>query len=206
MVTVIAHPIGLHALTVLRDKTSTLAQFREACAQAVPCVLYAATQGFALRDTTIVTPLCETTGSVIRDEIVLIPILRAGVSMAETALKFLPFARIGYFGMQRDEETAIASTYYKKLPTLNHANVILLDPMLATGGSADYAIQEIMKLDPLSLSFCCIVAAPEGVDRLTRKYPNVRIFSIALDDHLDERKYIVPGLGDFGDRFHGTDY
>jgi uracil phosphoribosyltransferase len=141
-----------------------------------------------------------------QDDIVLIPILRAGVSMVETALSFLPFARIGYFGMQRDEVTAIASTYYQKLPPLENANVILLDPMLATGGSADYAIEQIQELKPLSVSFCCVVAAPEGVSRLKEKYPNLKIFSIALDSHLNERKFIVPGLGDFGDRYHGTDY
>jgi uracil phosphoribosyltransferase len=204
--TVINHPVGVHALTILRDKSSTLAEFREACGQVVPCVLYAATAQFALKPKRIVTPLCEMQGAELQDEIVLIPILRAGVSMVETALKFLPDARIGYFGMQRDEETAIASTYYKKLPPLDRANVILLDPMLATGGSADYAIQEIKKLNPKTLSFCCIVAAPEGVERIGGKYPGLPIYTIALDSHLNEKKYIVPGLGDFGDRYHGTDF
>jgi uracil phosphoribosyltransferase len=203
-ITVINHPVANHALTVLRDKSTTLAQFREACGQVVPCVLYEATKSFATRTKSIVTPLCEMEGSEILDDIVLVPILRAGISMVEPALRFLPFARIGYFGMQRDEETAIASTYYKKLPPLNGANVILLDPMLATGGSADYAIQEMKEHNPKSLSFCCIVAAPEGVRRLNEKYKDMSIYTIALDDHLDERKYIVPGLGDFGDRFHGT--
>jgi uracil phosphoribosyltransferase len=139
------------------------------------------------------------------NEIVLIPILRAGISMVETALKFLPAARIGYIGMQRDEETAIASTYYKKLPQLDRAHVLLLDPMLATGGSADYAIQEIKKSNPKTLSFCCIVAALEGVARLNQKYPDLKIFCISLDERLNDKQYLVPGLGDFGDRYHGTD-
>lgn len=203
---VIRHPVARHALTILRDKNSTLAQFREACAQIVPCILYEATMGLQLKTKQVVTPLSEVDGCEIQDPIVLIPILRAGVAMLETALKFLPFARIGYIGMQRDEHTAVASTYYKKLPTLNDANVILMDPMLATGGSADYAIQEIKKLNPKSLSFCCVVAAPEGITRLNEKHSDVAIYTVAVDDHLDEKKFIVPGLGDFGDRYHGTDF
>jgi uracil phosphoribosyltransferase len=202
---IIGHPVGLHALTILRDKTSTLAQFRDACAQVVPCVLFEATKDFEVRTKPIATPLCDMDGFELKHPVVLVPVLRAGVSMVETALKFLPYARVGYFGLQRDEQTAIASTYYQKLPPVTDANVILLDPMLATGGSADYSIQEIGKLKPKTISFCCIVAAPEGVRRLAGKYPAVQIYTIALDSHLDEKKFIVPGLGDFGDRYHGTD-
>jgi uracil phosphoribosyltransferase len=201
----IGHPVGLHALTILRDKTSTLQQFRDACAQVVPCVLFEATKSFELRPKQITTPLCAMSGFEMKNQVILVPVLRAGVSMVETALKFLPYARVGYFGLQRDERTAIASTYYQKLPPVAGGHVILLDPMLATGGSADYAIQEISKLKPKTISFCCIVAAPEGVRRLVAKYPRVHIYTIALDKELNEKKYIVPGLGDFGDRYHGTD-
>jgi uracil phosphoribosyltransferase len=202
----ISHPVGLHALTILRDKTSTLAEFRDACTQVVPCVLYEATKDFELQLKRITTPLCDMDGFKMKNDVVLVPVLRAGVSMVEAALKFLPYARVGYFGLQRDEQTAIASTYYQKLPPLAGAHVILLDPMLATGGSADYSIQEISKLNPRTISFCCIVAAPEGVSRLVEKYPDVHIYTIALDKELNEKKYIVPGLGDFGDRYHGTDF
>jgi uracil phosphoribosyltransferase len=204
-VKIINHPVALHALTILRDKDSTLPQFREACAQVIPCILYEATKGFQIKTKRVVTPLCEADGYEIQDPVVLVPILRAGISMVESALRFLPFARIGYIGMQRDEHTAVASTYYKKLPPLSGANVLLMDPMLATGGSAEDAIKEIKKLNPKSLSFCCVIAAPEGIARLNEKYSDLMIYTVAIDDHLDERKFIVPGLGDFGDRYHGTD-
>jgi uracil phosphoribosyltransferase len=204
-ITVINHPVANYALTILRDKTSTLTQFREACQQVVPCVLYEVSKTFETREKKIVTPICEMVGSELANDIVIVPILRAGVSMVDTALRFLPFAKVGYFGLQRDEQTAIPSTYYQKLPPVRGAHVILLDPMLATGGSAEYALDEIHKLGPKTMSFCCIVAAPEGVRRLNEKYPHVDIYAIALDKQLNEKKYIVPGLGDFGDRYHGTD-
>jgi uracil phosphoribosyltransferase len=189
----IDHPVGRHAMTILRDKSSTIAQFRAACEQVVPCVLYAATAGFGLKPKRIATPFCEMQGCELEDDIVIVPILRAGVSMLETALKFLPQARVGYFGMQRDKETAVPSTYCKKLPPLEHANVILLDPAVATGGTADYAIQEIQKLSPKTLSFCCLLAAPEGLDRLNDKYAGLPIYTVVVDSHLNEKKYIVPG-------------
>jgi uracil phosphoribosyltransferase len=141
-----------------------------------------------------------------KNDVVLVPAVRAGVPMVETAIKLMPFARVGYFGMQMNETTAIASTYYQKLPPIENAQVILLDPMLTTGGSADYAIQEIGNLHPKSLSFCCIVAAPEGLKRLTVKYPDIHIYIIALDQYVNEKKFIVPGLSDFRDRYQGTDF
>jgi uracil phosphoribosyltransferase len=168
-------------------------------------VLYEVSKRFDTRPKTITTPIGEAVGSELARDIVIVPILRAGVAMVDTALRFLPFAKVGYFGLQRDEATALPSTYYQKLPPVKNAHVILLDPMLATGGSAQYALEEIHKLEPKTLSFCCIVAAPEGVGRLNEKYPQVDIYTIALDKQLNEQKYIVPGLGDFGDRYHGTD-
>ena len=200
----VEHPISKQALTVLRDSESTINQFREACSQVVPVVLLEATKDIELKKKQIKTPLCETDGYTLKNDIVLIPILRAGISMLDSAMRFMPFAKVGYFGMQRDEKTAIASTYYHKLPNIKGADVILLDPMLATGGSAEYALSEISKLGPKSLSFCCIVSAPEGINRLSAKFPDVRIYTLAIDEKLDENAYIVPGLGDFGDRFHGT--
>ena len=200
----VEHPISKQALTVLRDSESTINQFREACSQVVPVVLLEATKDIELKKKQIKTPLCETDGYALKNDIVLIPILRAGISMLDSAMRFMPFAKVGYFGMQRDEKTAIASTYYQKLPNIKGADVILLDPMLATGGSAEYALSEISKLGPKSLSFCCIVSAPEGINRLSAKFPDVRIYTLAIDEKLDEHAFIVPGLGDFGDRFHGT--
>lgn len=200
----VEHPISQQALSVLRDSDSTMNQFREACAQVVPVVLLEATRDIELKKKQIKTPLCETEGYTIKNDLILVPILRAGISMLDPALKLMPFAKVGYFGMQRDEQTAIASTYYQKLPPVKGADVILLDPMLATGGSAEYALSEISKLGPRSLSFCCIVSAPEGLNRLSSKFPDVKIYTLAIDEKLDANAYIVPGLGDFGDRFHGT--
>jgi uracil phosphoribosyltransferase len=200
------HPIALHGLTIMRDKSSTLAQFREACGQVVPCLIYRATAGLETKEKEIVTPLRETTGCELKNEVVFVAILRAGLAMLETALKIIPSARVGYFGLQRDEETAAPTSYYKKLPPLEHADVILLDPMLATGGSADYAIKEIKEHSPKSLSFCCIVAAEEGVKKLRKAHKEVPIYTVAMDGKLNEKNFIVPGLGDFGDRYHGTDY
>lgn len=204
---IVNHPIAAQALTVLRDKTSTVNQFRDACQQAVPIVLLEATKNVELKDKPIETPLCPTTGRVIANDIIIVPILRAGVSMLTQALTLLPFARVGYFGLQRDEQTALPFTYYQKLPPIDNAHVILIDPMLATGGSSAYALTEILKMGkPKSVAFCSIVAAPEGVQAIREKFPDVDIYTLAEDECLNEHKFIVPGLGDFGDRFHGTDY
>lgn len=201
---VLNHSLATHALTSLRDKTVSISEFRDACKSVVPCVLYEATRNLELKDKPIETPLCPMVAKEIKNDIVLVPILRAGISMLPSALTLLPFAKVGYFGMARDEETALPSTYYSKLPTIEGADVLVLDPMLATGGSSAYVIEEILKQNPKSLSLCCIVAAPEGCQLLKDKFPHIHIYTAALDDKLNEKKYIVPGLGDFGDRFHGT--
>lgn len=201
---VINHPVATHALTILRDKTSTMAQFRDACNSVVPCVIYEATKNLQLKDREIETPICKTTGKDMKNDVVVIPILRAGISMLPSTLSFLPFAKVGYFGMVRDEKTAVASTYYNKIPPIEGADVLVIDPMLATGGSSAYVIEELLKKNPKSLSLCSIVAAPEGAKLLNDKFPNVSVYTLALDEKLNDKKYIVPGLGDFGDRFHGT--
>lgn len=204
---VINHAVGKQALTVLRNKRSTLSEFREACYQAIPIVLLEATRHLELKTRRIDTPMAEgVDGSELAHDIVLVPILRAGISMLDAALRLLPFAKVGYFGMQRDEQTAIASTYYEKLPNIEGQDVILLDPMLATGGSAVHALEEIQKRNPRTLSFCCVVCAPEGYMNVRKHFKNVEIWALAEDEKLDEHKFIVPGLGDFGDRYHGTDH
>ena len=201
---VIDHPVATRALTILRDKETTTSEFREACLSIVPFCIYEATKNLELKDKPITTPLCSMVGKEMKNDVIVIPILRAGISMLPSILQILPFAKVGYFGMARDEETAIPSTYYEKLPPIEGQHVIIVDPMLATGGSSAYAIEQIIKHKPKTLCLCCIVAAPEGVKVLNEKFPDVTIYTPALDDHLNERKYIVPGLGDFGDRFHGT--
>ena len=202
---VINHAVGRQALTVLRNKRSSLSEFRDACYQAIPIVLLEATRDLELKTRQIDTPIADgIQGAELAHDIILVPILRAGISMLDAALRLLPFAKVGYFGMQRDEQTAIASTYYEKLPNIEGQDVILLDPMLATGGSAVHALEEIQKRKPRTLSFCCVVCAPEGYQNVRKHFKDVVIWTLAEDEKLDERKFIVPGLGDFGDRYHGT--
>lgn len=202
--TVLNHSVATHALTILRDKKADIAQFRDACQSVVPCVLYEATKNLQLKDKPIQTQLCDMVAKELNDDVVIVPILRAGIAMLPSTLTLLPFAKVGYFGMCRDEITATASTYYEKLPKVEGSNVLVIDPMLATGGSSAYVIEHIMSQNPKSISLCCIVAAPEGVRFLEEKFPTLHIYTAALDEKLNEKKYIIPGLGDFGDRFHGT--
>jgi uracil phosphoribosyltransferase len=154
---------------------------------------------------TVATPLGPADARVIRADIVIVPVLRAGLGMLDSILQVVPKARVGHIGLQRDEETATASKYYARLPPGLAASVVLLaDPMLATGGSAVAAVDVIKSAGVQSIRMVCIVAAPEGVAAMTEAHPDVHIYSPALDQHLNARKFIVPGLGDFGDRLYGT--
>ena len=154
---------------------------------------------------TVVTPLGPAAGQVVRGDVVVVPVLRAGLGMLDAVLQLLPAARIGHIGLQRDETTAIASTYYSNLPSdLANSFVLLIDPMLATGGSAVAAIDLIKASGARTIRMICIVAAPEGVALVERRHPDVAVYAPAVDRQLNARKYIVPGLGDFGDRLYGT--
>jgi uracil phosphoribosyltransferase len=165
----------------------------------------------ALRDVpstrgTVTTPLGPAGGVVVRGDVVVVPVLRAGLGMLDAVLELLPAARVGHIGLQRDEATAIASKYYSKLPgDLSQSYVLMIDPMLATGGSAVAAIDMIKAAGATLIRMICIVAAPEGVALVERHHPDVPIYTPVIDDHLNEHKYIVPGLGDFGDRLYGTE-
>src|SRR5205085_10364824 len=150
------------------------------------------------------TPLAEIDSPVLDDEVVVVPILRAGLGMVESIVELLPEVSIGYIGLERDEATAIASSYYRKLPSLAGRTVFLVDPMLATGGSATRALADIQAQGAARITLICVVAAPEGVRHLEASFPEVNVFTAALDTELNDRKYIVPGLGDFGDRLYGT--
>jgi uracil phosphoribosyltransferase len=150
------------------------------------------------------TPLEEIWSPVLDEKIVAIPILRAGLCMLEPVVELFPDVSVGYVGLERDEESAEARAYYLKLPAVAGRTVFLLDPMLATGGSAAQAANEIAKLSPSSLSLLCMVAAPEGVARLEAEHPDLHVFTVSLDRELNDRKFILPGLGDFGDRLYGT--
>lgn len=190
----------------LRDARTTPPEFRRAANRI--SVLLAAE---ALRDVpsergTVTTPLGPATGNIVRGDVVVVPVLRAGLGMLDAVLELLPAARVGHIGLQRDESTAIASQYYSKLPAdLADSYVLMIDPMLATGGSAVAAIDLIKRAGARLIRMICIVAAPEGVALVERQHPEVPIYTPVVDDHLNAHKYIVPGLGDFGDRLYGTE-
>ena len=203
---VVQHPLVQDALHELRDVRTAPPQFRRAANRI--SVLLAAE---ALRDvpstaSTVTTPLGPAEGRVVRGDVVVVPVLRAGLGMLDAVLELLPTARVGHIGLQRDESTAIASKYYSKLPSdLSGSYVLMIDPMLATGGSAVAAIDLIKAAGAHMIRMICIVAAPEGVALVERHHPDVPIYTPVVDDHLNSHKYIVPGLGDFGDRLYGTE-
>ena len=203
-VTVVSHPLVSHALTILRDRLTGSADFRRAAEQAATAVILECARSLPTRSVNIETPLEPMSSETVETPIVVVPILRAGLALLDPAVKLLPNVSVGYFGMERDENTALARTYYKKLPPIAGNVVLVMDPMLATGGSATYALQQIMEEQPLRVSLVCIVAAPEGIAKVTGEFPDVDIYCGAIDRELDHRKYILPGLGDFGDRMFGT--
>jgi uracil phosphoribosyltransferase len=165
-----------------------------------------ATRDLQVRETTVETPLGTARGREVAAEVVVVPVLRAGLGMLEAFLEVVPKARVGHIGLQRDEATAVASQYYAKFPTsLQDSVVFMVDPMLATGGSAVAAIDLLRRQGARDIRLLCIVAAPEGVALLEQHYPDVRIYTPVVDERLNSQKFIVPGLGDFGDRLYGTE-
>jgi len=202
---IVEHPLVHDALVELRDARTAPPAFRRAANRI--SVLLAAE---ALRDvpsvpSTVITPLGPADGRVVKADVVVVPVLRAGLGMLDAVLELLPAARVGHIGLQRDEATAIASKYYSKLPSdLAKSWVLMIDPMLATGGSAVAAIDLIKASGATTIAMICIVAAPEGVRLVEQHHPDVAVYSPVVDKKLDAHKYIVPGLGDFGDRLYGT--
>ena len=201
----VEHPLVHDALVELRDKATVPDAFRRAARRI--SVLLAAE---ALRDapsvpTTVETPIGAASGRRISSDIVVVPVLRAGLGMLDAVLELVPRARVGHIGLQRDELTAVASTYYAKLPAgLAASLVLVVDPMLATGGSAVAALRLLEDAGATNIRLVCVVAAPEGIAVVERQHPRVAIYTPALDRGLNPRKFIVPGLGDFGDRLYGT--
>ena len=198
------HPLAAHVLTRLRDKTTPPAQFRTLCHQIALLLTLEATQDLATRAHTVETPLETFNGRALECPIVVVPILRAGLGMLQPIVDLFPDVSVGYIGLERDHDTALARSYYCKLPPLKNTRVLLVDPMLATGGSAVKALDVIFSRGASEVDLLNIVAAPEGVAVVEKAYPKIRIFSGALDRELNARKYILPGLGDFGDRLYGT--
>lgn len=202
--TIISNPLVQHYLYHLRDKTTKPALFRTLTKKITLLLCFEAAKEIELRKKVVETPLEKTEGFIIDNEIVLVPILRAGLGMIDAILELFPNVDVGYMGFQRDEDTAIAKGYYSKLPEIKDKLVFIADPMLATGGSLIKAIEEIYRQKPKKIIVICIVAAPEGVKIIKEKYPDVKIYTASLDRQLNEKKYILPGIGDFGDRLYGT--
>lgn len=201
---IVDHPLARHYLTHLRDETTSPALFRTLTGKLTTMLAVEATRSLRTESISIRTPLEQIDSESLAEDIVIVPILRAGLGMVEPIVALLPDVSVGYFGIERDEETAQASAYYYKLPPVAGKTVILVDPMLATGGTARWALKDLYALEPENVMLICVVAAPEGVAEVERDFPNLEIFTAALDRELNSRKYILPGLGDFGDRLYGT--
>ena len=204
-ITVIAHPLVQYNLGRLRDQTTEPEDFRRSLAQVAALMIYEATRSFETRTVTVTTPLAETKAHKLRHDVVLVPVLRAGLGMLNAILDLIPSARVGFIGLKRHEQTLEAAVYHKSLPeNLSDFEVILIDPMLATGGSAVAALNLLKERRATRVRLVNLVAAPEGIRHVHRFYPDLPIFTAAVDDHLNECGYIVPGLGDAGDRLFGT--
>ena len=199
------HPLVHDALVSLRNQHTAPAPFRRAATRISVLLAAEALRDIATVATTVDTPLGPAEGSEIGADIVVVPVLRAGLGMLDAVLELVPHARVGHIGLQRDEMTAVASQYYSKLPArLDEAFVVMIDPMLATGGSAVAALDLLQRAGARAIRIICIVAAPEGIALVESQHPDVTIYTPVVDRGLNEHKYIVPGLGDFGDRLYGT--
>ena len=205
-VVVMDHPLIAHKIGIIRRKETGTREFRDMVSEIGALITYEATKDLKLQDVEIETPICKTTVKELAGKkLAVIPILRAGLGMVEGVLTMIPSAKVGHIGLYRDPETALPVEYYCKLPNdIANREVIVLDPMLATGGSAIDAITQIKARGVKNIKFMCIIAAPEGLRALQDAHPDVKIYCASLDDHLDEHKYIIPGLGDAGDRIFGT--
>jgi uracil phosphoribosyltransferase len=198
------HPIVRDCLAGLRDQETAPEEFRVLARRAITFLLYEAMGDLPVRDGSVRTPLREAAAQRVDADVVAIPVLRAGLGLLGPVLELLPRVSVGYIGLERDEETAVARIYYNKLPALAGKVPLLLDPMLATGGSGARAIDLIKEAGGVGTRMICVVAAPEGVRVIEERHPEVEVFTAALDEGLNDRAFIVPGLGDFGDRLFGT--
>ena len=200
------HPLIQHKIGIIRRKDTSSKEFRELISEIAMFMAYEATRDLKMEDVEIETPITRTTVKKLEGKkLAVVPILRAGLGMVDGMLEMIPAAKVGHIGLYRDPETAKPVEYYCKLPAdCANREVFVVDPMLATGGSAIAAIQMLKDKGVKSIRFMCIIAAPEGVKALTDAHPDVDLYIGALDDHLNEHKYIVPGLGDAGDRIFGT--
>lgn len=203
--TVVDHPLAQHLLTQLRDASTPPPVFRTIAKRLTIAIVLEAVRGLPTVEVEIDTPLERTSGHLISPDLVAVPILRAGLGMLEAVAELFPEVSVGYIGLERDDTTLLPTSYYEKLPPLEGRHVLLLDPMLATGGSAAAACASIADKGPAEIRFVCVVAAPQGLAKLEAEHPGVPVFAAALDRDLTAKGYILPGLGDFGDRLFGTD-
>lgn len=204
--TVMTHPLIKHKITLLRDKNTPSKDFRDLANEIASLMAYEVTRDLETEFVEVETPLCKTTGEILSGKkLALIPILRAGLGMVDGMLEILPSARVGHIGLYREPETLEIVEYYCKLPNdITERDVFVLDPMVATGGSANTAIQFLKEKGCRHIKLICLIAAPEGIEVVEKENPDVDIFVAALDEKLNEHSYIIPGLGDAGDRLFGT--
>ena len=205
-VQIMDHPLIKHKISYIRQENVGSRDFRAVVGEIAALMCYEATRNLKLQDVKIKTPICETVGQELSGKkMAVVPILRPGIGMVDGILNMIPAAKVGHIGLYRDPETFEPVEYYCKLPAdCDEREVFVVDPMLATGGSSVAAIQMLKDKGVKNIRFMCIIAAPEGVERMTKAHPDVDLYIGALDDHLNEQKYIVPGLGDAGDRIFGT--
>jgi uracil phosphoribosyltransferase len=204
MLHLLNHPLGSHIITHLRDRTTKPVTFRTLTYQIGLLLALESTRDLRTRETTIETPLETHQGVVLGDSLVLVPILRSAIGLVQPYTDLFPDVSIGYVGLERDHETAVARNYYCKLPPLTGRHVLILDPMLATGGSAVQTIRLVQEHGGQNIAVVCVVAAPEGVKAVEALDPAIPVFAATLDRELDSRRYILPGVGDYGDRLYGT--
>jgi uracil phosphoribosyltransferase len=204
-VQVLDHPLIRHKLTLLRNRNTTHKDFRQLAEELAGLMTYEVCRNMRTKPCPVETPLEHYDGQELENEVTIVPVLRAGLVMAQGMLDMIPHARVGHIGLFRDENTLQPIQYYCKLPdSTRESDVFIVDPMLATGGSASKAIALVKERHPRSISFCCIIAAPEGIAVLRRDHPDVKIVTLEVDRRLNENGYILPGLGDAGDRIYGT--
>ena len=205
MLKVIDHPLIRHKLTVMRDKDTGPKDFRDNLDEIGGLMVYEVTRDLPLKDLEIETPICPYVAKTLATPIVVAPILRAGLGMVSGILSLIPTAKVAHIGLYRDEETLEPHTYFEKYPKhMDESTVIIVDPMLATGGSSAAAIDMVKRQGATNIKLVCLVGAPEGVELIEKLHPDVDIYLAALDERLNENGYIVPGLGDAGDRIFGT--
>ena len=204
-VTILDHALIQHKLTIMRDKNTSTYIFKQNLDEIAKLIAFEVTRHVSLKDKAIETPVCAMLGKEMDQQIILAPILRAGIGLVDGFRDIIPTAKIGHIGMERDEETLIPREYYAKFPKgLEDALVIVLDPMLATGGSASDTITMLKEDGVTKIKFLCIIAAPEGIKKLQEIHPDVKVYTATIDEKLNDIGYIIPGLGDAGDRVFGT--